>query len=253
VINIKNLNVNYESKGSSIKVIESLDLHVKKGGIHTIIGSSGVGKSTLIKVLAGINGDYSGEVLLNDKIINPRENKIGYIPQNFGLIQWKTVQQNIQILSKIKNKNKIDVDYYDELLISLRIKGLEKRYPRELSGGQKQRVAIARAFLLKPELLLMDESFSSLDPLTREEVRELFLKLWKRHKVTTILITHDIRESIFLGQSISVMGKCGGGSKILKTIENSHFSAREEDSLLDYENMNSLLRSYLKESNCDEK
>ncbi|MBU3190421.1 ATP-binding cassette domain-containing protein [Clostridium bowmanii] len=177
MIKINDLNVWYENKGKNVKVIENINLTVEKGEICAIIGPSGAGKSTLLKVLAGIIVDYSGQVSIDGLAVNPKIYRIGLIPQNYGLVKWKTVEQNILLSAKIKDgKVNIDMDFYEKLLNELKFKEFIKRYPNQLSRGQMQRVAIARALLLKPNLLLMDESFSALDAMTREDVQKMFLE-----------------------------------------------------------------------------
>lgn len=222
MISIKNLKVQYKNKGTNVTAIENINLNIEKGEICTVIGPSGGGKSTLLKVLAGIIKDYDGEVLIAGKDVNPKTHRIGFIPQNYGLVKWKTVEENIFLSAKIKDKKKnIDKDYYEKILKKLKIENLKNRYPSELSGGQRQRVSIARAFLLKPNLLLMDESFSALDTMTREEVQELFIEVWKENRVTTVLVTHDIREAIYLGNKVVVVSSSPG--KVIRAIKNPLF------------------------------
>jgi NitT/TauT family transport system ATP-binding protein len=137
------------------------------------------------------------------------------IPQNCGLLPWKTVKENCLLPLRIR-KEKVKQEQKDEIAKiyeSLKITHLLDKYPRELSGGEVQRAAIARAFILKPDLLLMDEPFSALDEITREEARQLFLKVWEQIQPTTILVTHSIVEALYLGTTIIVMGKHMGDVK----------------------------------------
>lgn len=245
MIKIKNLKVSYENMNTKTLVIDNVNLSVKRGEICALIGPSGGGKSTLLKVLAGIIVDYDGEVLIDGKTVNPKIHRIGLIPQNYGLVKWKTVEENIFLSAKIKDgKKNIDIDFYKKLLKELSLKELINRYPSELSGGQMQRVSMARALLLKPELLLMDESFSALDAMTREEVQKLFLEVWEEHKVTTILVTHDIKEAIYLAQNIAIISSIPG--KILEVNCNPLFGLENSSVDLEYRHMNSKLRGILK-------
>ncbi len=245
MININNLNVSYKNMDNHTKVIEDANLIVKKGEICAVIGPSGGGKSTLLKVLAGIILDYEGEVLIDGKVVDPKLHRIGFIPQNYGLVKWKTVEENIFLSAKIKDgKNNIDIIFYEKILKQLKLKDLVHRYPSQLSGGQMQRVSIARALLLKPNLLLMDESFSALDAMTREEVQELFLEVWEEHKVTTILITHDIKEAIYLAKHIAIISASPG--KIVSVIHNPLFGKANAEAELEYIHINSELRKILK-------
>ncbi|MBZ9687754.1 ABC transporter ATP-binding protein [Clostridium estertheticum] len=245
MIKISNLSVCYKNVDKYVDVIEDANLTVKKGEICAIIGPSGGGKSTLLKVLAGIIVDYKGEVLMDGKIVNPKIHRIGLIPQNYGLIKWKTVEQNIFLSAKIKDgKGNIDMDFYEKLLVELNLKDFVKRYPSQLSGGQMQRVSMARALLLKPNVLLMDESFSALDAMTREDVQKMFLEVWEAHKVTTILVTHDIKEAIYLANNIAVISSSPG--KIVEVISNPLFGRVNTEVHLDYININNKLRKILK-------
>lgn len=245
MIEINNLNVSYKNEDGYVRVIENANLMVKKGEICAVIGPSGGGKSTLLKVLAGIIIDYDGEVLIDGKTVNPKIHRIGFIPQNYGLVKWKTVEENIFLSAKVKDgKNNIDMDFYEKLLKTLKIKDFAQRYPSQLSGGQMQRVSMARALLLKPNLLLMDESFSALDALTREEVQELFLEVWKEHKVTTILVTHDIKEALYLAKEIAVISSSPG--RIVEVIHNPIFGVVHSSVELEYNHINSKIRKILK-------
>lgn len=132
---------------------------------------------------------------------------------------WKTIKENAELGLKIKGEKPNEYENY--ILDKLGLSNMLKRYPKELSGGQKQRVAIARAFILKPDLLLMDEPFSALDAITREEMQELFLKIWKENKVTTIFITHSVDEALYLGRKIVVLSPSPG--RVVKVIENDAF------------------------------
>ena len=245
MIEIKNLDVYYKNVDKHVKVIDNANLTVKKGDICAIIGPSGGGKSTLLKVLAGIIVDYEGKVLIDGKTVNPKIHRIGLIPQNYGLIKWKTVEENIFLSTKIKDgKGNIDLNFYEKILKELKLKDFVKRYPGELSGGQMQRVSMARALLLKPNLLLMDESFSALDAMTRENVQKLFLEVWEEHKVTTIIVTHDIKEAIYLSKNIAVISSSPG--KIVEVISNPLFGRINMEMEIEYLQINSKLRKTLK-------
>ncbi len=251
MIEISDLKVEYKNRDKKIIAIENVNFKINEGEICAIVGASGGGKSTLLKVLAGIIKDYKGSVLINGEEIDPRVHRIGFIPQDYGLVKWKTAEENILLSAKIKDGKKgIDRDYYEEILKKLKIGEIRDRYPGELSGGQRQRISIARAFLLKPDLLLMDESFSALDAMTREGVQELFLEIWRAHKVTTILITHDIKEAIYLGEKIVVFSSSPG--QVKKSIENSLFSRPYLELSKEYGQLSREITGILKGDNKDE-
>lgn len=241
MIKVENLTVSYNNK----RILENINLNIKNGLIYTVIGQSGAGKSTVLKVLAGINKNYKGKVYFNDNELDTKKYCIGYIPQNYGLVDWKTIKQNILLLFNTKyGKKAINSEFYEKILKKLDLEKHLKKYPRNLSGGEKQRVAIARALLLKPNLLLMDEPFSALDYFTREEVQRLFINIWKQHKVTTLLVTHNISEAIYLGQNIIIMSSSKG--KIKKIIENDLFGKNLELNRELYKNMEFKIRNLLK-------
>ncbi|MCM1991664.1 ABC transporter ATP-binding protein [Oceanirhabdus seepicola] len=245
MIEVNNLSVSYKNKDKHIKAIETVDLSVEEGEICVVIGASGCGKSTLLKVLAGILKGDEGQVLIDGNEVNPKSHRIGFIPQNYGLVKWKSVEENVFLSAKIKDgKKSIDKDFYRRILKELDIDKLVKRYPTQLSGGQMQRVSIARALLLKPNLLLMDEPFSSLDAMIREEVQELFLQVWKEYKVTTLLVTHDIREAIYLGQKIVVLSSTPG--KVVEVIDNPLFGKSNVEFNKEFIDMNIRLKNTLK-------
>ncbi len=251
MISISNLSVEYKNKDKCIKALNNINLEIEYGQICTIIGPSGSGKSTLLKVLAGIIKDYQGQVLIDSQPVNPKHNRIGFIPQNYGLIEWKTVEKNIFLSKKIKDgSGKINKDLYRHVIKKLGIEGCINRYPKQLSGGQRQRVSLARAFLLEPELLLMDEPFSALDVLTREEVQKLFMEIWKEKKVTTILVTHDINEAIYLGKKIVVFSS--SPLETIKVLDNPFFAKNYYELDIEKDQMNKKLRNMLKGVNNNE-
>lgn len=251
---LKNVCINYKKKKDLFPVIHNLSLSINQGEALVILGPSGCGKSTLVNALAGTVSIASGNVDFmkdhNRQALNPKVNKIGIIPQNYGLLPWKTVKENCMLPLKIRHekitqKKTVDIE---NIYGSLNISNLLDKYPKELSGGQVQRAAIARAFILQPDLLLMDEPFSALDAITREEARELFLKVWKQNQPTTILVTHSIEEALYLGNTIIVMGTNGG--EIKYQMENPYFGKSDSDSK-NYQEVKRLLREKLKSN--DEK
>jgi len=232
---INNVCINYRMKKEIYPVIQNLSLQIEQGEALAILGPSGCGKSTLVNALAGTILTSSGSIDYiknNDrKPLNPKTHKIGMIPQNCGLLPWKTVRENCILPLKIRKEqiNEKRKQEMQKIYEALDIANLLNRYPKELSGGQVQRAAIARAFILKPDLLLMDEPFSSLDAITREEARELFLKIWEQNKPTTILVTHSIEEALYLGNRILVMGAHMGD--IIYQMQNSYFGKAYPDSV----------------------
>jgi NitT/TauT family transport system ATP-binding protein len=231
MIKIDNISVSYRTKGIIVPVLKNFSLQLKHGEVLAVLGSSGCGKSTLIQVLAGMLHTDSGTVTVDNDGVNiphnPKTQKIAVIPQNCGLLPWKTVRQNCLLPLKLHNL-RIDDNKRDELeetCRSLKVDELMDRYPHELSGGQVQRVALARAFLQEPDLLLMDEPFSSLDAFTRSDAWELFLKIWEQKQPTTILVTHSMEEAMYLGKKVAVLDREKGS--LLEQMDNLYFGQPE--------------------------
>ncbi|MCL1815158.1 MAG: ATP-binding cassette domain-containing protein [Treponema sp.] len=187
--------------------LNDLSLELEEGEIHILIGPSGCGKSTLIKALAGIVLPDSGSIEHRGEPLSKITGfGIGYVPQHYGLLSWKTVQANIFLpLTVGTGKNRTNIPDAQDILRTLGLEPFLRRYPDELSGGEKQRVALARALIHRPDLLLLDEPFSALDAFTAASSQELFLKLWAEHRVTTLLITHSLHEAVSLGRYILIL------------------------------------------------
>lgn len=222
-MNIKNLSVNYCNKEETVAALGPITLNIEKGEIVVLIGPSGCGKSTLLKVLGGIIKQYDGTITMEEETLDYRKHLISYIPQGYGLLPWKNVYQNCLLPYKIKRiptTESIKSDL-EEILKTLEIDMLKKRYPMALSGGQRQRVAIAKALCYKPDILLMDEPFSALDAIMKEEATALFLRVWEKYRCHTVMVTHSIEEALYLGNKIVILSNSPG--KIEKIIENPLF------------------------------
>jgi NitT/TauT family transport system ATP-binding protein len=250
MLKIDNISVSYRIKGKKVPVLQDFSLQLDKGEVLAVLGPSGCGKSTLIQVLAGMLLTDSGMVNIDvdgaaNVPLDPKIHKIAVIPQNCGLLPWKTVRQNCLLPLKLHNL-KIDDKTLTELTETcrcLKVDSLLERYPRELSGGQVQRAALARAFLQKPDLLLMDEPFSSLDAITRSDAWALFLKIWTQKRPTTILVTHSMEEALYLGRKIAVLDKEKG--RLLEQMDNPFFG-RPDSVQEDFLFMKSRLKGLLK-------
>lgn len=220
MITIKNLSVEYTSDDKnrqSKTVLADIGLSLSAGTVNVVIGPSGGGKSTLMKAVAGLIRPTAGRVELSDD--GGSEPVIGFMPQNYGLLPWETLRENVELAAKLRLKKAgASSEAYEdmrkraeELMQQLGIETLADRYPAEVSGGQQQRAALARMFLLSPDILLMDEPFSALDELTRGEVREIFADLCRQSRqnrqsrMTVLLVTHQVEEAVLLGEKIIVL------------------------------------------------
>lgn len=228
------------------KVLEGININMAPGEICVLIGPSGCGKSSLLNILAGNIKKHEGIVTLNGQEIDHRKKTIGMVSQSYGLLPWRTVYGNITLPLKIK---KLPISEYSQRIQHvtqrLDIHNLMERYPNSLSGGQKQRVALATAFILDPlDLLLMDEPFSALDAITREESQELFIDVWTERRPLTIFVTHSIDEAIVLGKKIVVLGTAPG--KIIETIDNTTFGKKDVRTTKDFLEISTHIRTLVK-------
>lgn len=195
-IQIQNLSKIYQSGGEILKAVDDVNIEFHEGEIVTILGPSGSGKSTLVNMIGGIDSVDEGSILVDGEEIsalkptqltNYRRNSIGFVFQFYNLISNLTVYENVEVVSDIC-KNPLDID---QLLETLGIAHLAKRYPSELSGGQQQRVAIARAFVKNPKLLLCDEPTGALDYHSSLDILKLIKELNEKYHTTILIITHN--------------------------------------------------------------
>ncbi len=178
--------------------VENISLNVKQGDFFCLVGPSGCGKSTLLKMIAGIEKPTSGSVSKPDSI--------SMVFQSGALLPWLNVEDNVAFgLKMVNTPQHLIKDCVLTYLKMMGLIGLDKKFPRELSGGQKQRVGIARALATKPQVLLLDEPFSALDPLTTEQLHKDLLEIWQETKITIIMVSHLLEEAILLAESVGMM------------------------------------------------
>lgn len=207
-VSVKDLSVTYRSRSGTVQALSSLSLEVEQGEVCAVVGPSGCGKSTLLNVLAGITSAYQGQVLIDGTRPGAARHNTGLIPQSYGLLPWKKVEDNVMLAVRLRGGS-ADSRRMQEVMDMLGIGHLGKRYPGELSGGQKQRVALARVLLQQPALLLMDEPFSALDTIMARRSRTLVADVLRRG-ITTIVITHNMDEAVFLADKVAVMSPSPG-------------------------------------------
>jgi NitT/TauT family transport system ATP-binding protein len=212
LLELRNVTKEYiDDNGKSITVLNDIDLSVNYNEFISVVGPSGCGKSTLLRMIMGLERCTRGDILFKGQSmrggkVNPH---MAMVFQSFGLFPWLTVIENVEFglesmhIPKAQRREKSL-----SIIQEVGLEGFEDAYPRELSGGMKQRVGIARALVIDPEILLMDEPFSSLDPLTAEALREEVLKVWS-NKFTTpdvvIMVTHNVEEAVYLSDRIIIL------------------------------------------------
>ena len=203
-IELKNINKSF----GSFQASKDVSFGIEKGKMVALLGPSGSGKTTILRMIAGIEKQDSGDVYINDKVVNgisPNERRVGFMFQNYALFPWLNVRDNIAYGLKIQKKSKAEIDArVSELLELVSLPGLEKRYPDQLSGGQRQRIALARALAPSPEVLLLDEPFAAIDAKIRKELRTWLRQTIEKVGVTTIFVTHDQEEAVEVSDEIIV-------------------------------------------------
>lgn len=200
-----NLSYTYKGRHHVTPALNGITFSIDRGEVVGLTGPSGCGKSTLLHIIAGIIKGYDGHVAINEYRPDPHKHSIALVPQNFALLPWKTVEENI-LLPQTFGKKCPRAKQKDEIAKELKISELMGKYPNELSGGQKQRIALARAFIQSPDILLMDEPFSALDIGTAERGRSFFLEFQRELKVTTILVSHNLNEIKGLTDRAIILG-----------------------------------------------
>jgi NitT/TauT family transport system ATP-binding protein len=194
------------ASGELVRALENANLTVHTGEFITVVGASGCGKTTLLRLIAGLEQCSAGTIAINGApLIGPSE-QVGIVFQDPTLLPWRTVMQNVLLPVQVL---KLDARKYGErakaLVETVGLKDFQNKYPHELSGGMRQRVAIARALVHDPAMLLMDEPFGALDALTRDQMNLELLDIWSATRKTVLLITHSITESVFLADRVIVM------------------------------------------------
>ena len=228
-VSIKDLSHKINNK----PILNDVNFELKKDSIACILGPSGCGKTTLLKLIAGLSHVQDGEIFLNDNLVSSNnvhlkteKRKIGFLFQDYALFPHQTVKENLQFA--IKNKSTSHT--IKEILDVIKLSDSLNKYPHELSGGEQQRVALARSIIAKPDILLLDEPFSSLDLNLREEVRDDTLHLLQKSNISVLIVTHDPFEAMFISNKIYIMNKEGrivqsGSPKELYNLPNSSYVA----------------------------
>lgn len=203
MIEVSNVSIRYGRGLDAVEAVEDVSFGVERGGSMAFIGPSGCGKTTLLFGIAGLLAPNEGSIVVDGTPVTGTRREIALILQNAGLLPWKTVWQNANLSLMLRHE--YPAKTAEEVLCDLRLHHVHNRFPAELSEGMKRRVGIARALSMAPSVMLMDEPLASLDTLTRERIQDLFLALWKEHRFSLVLVTHDIEEAAFLGQTIVVL------------------------------------------------
>jgi len=218
VVEFRGVSLEYTYRGKSTHALNRVDLGVRRGEFVAIVGPSGCGKTTFLKLISGLLVPTGGAVVVGGKPVHGPLKVVGMAFQNPTLLPWRTTLGNVllplEIVEPHRTRYRHDrrpyVEAAQRLLTSVHLDGFADRHPWQLSGGMQQRTSLCRALVHDPEILLLDEPFGALDAFTREELWCVLQDLWSERRCTVILVTHDLREAIFLADTVYVMSKRPG-------------------------------------------
>ncbi|WP_209124552.1 ABC transporter ATP-binding protein [Alkalihalobacillus sp. BA299] len=199
--------VKMQFKGNLDPILTNINLQVQEGDFVSIIGKSGSGKTTLLQMIGGLLEPTAGEVKVNGTLIQEPIDEITYVFQKPVLLEWRNILENVLMPLELKRRlTKTDIEQAREVINIVGLASHENKYPHELSGGMMSRVTLARALLSQPKVLLMDEPFSALDAMTKEQLQIELMELSNRFSTTVLFITHDITEAVYLSDRVVLLG-----------------------------------------------
>lgn len=212
-VRIEDLSITFDNK----KILDHLNLEISEGEFVAILGPSGCGKSTLLNMIAGILKPETGNVYVDGQKVTGISSHFAYMPQEDLLLEWLTILDNVTLYGKLHHQKKEARQKALKEMETFGLKGYEQAYPHELSGGMRQRAAFLRTTLCEAKIMLLDEPFGALDVITRNEMQDWLLELRKQWHQSTLLVTHDIDEALYLADRIIILS--GKPASITKEID----------------------------------
>jgi ABC-type nitrate/sulfonate/bicarbonate transport system ATPase subunit len=233
-IQIRNLSKGFlQPDGANIAVLNNINLEFRSGEFISLIGPSGCGKSTLLRLIAGLISAESGTIHLDgEQVLEPGYER-GLVFQDPTLFPWKTIWENIAFGLRARGVYREEKHHVPEFFRFVGLKGFEKSYPHHLSGGMAQRAALARTLINNPKALLLDEPLGALDAFTRMNMQDEILRIWEERRMTTIMVTHDVDEAIYMAGRIVVMSARPAKIEKIITVEMGRPRERDHPDFLD--------------------
>ncbi len=219
-IDLRNVQITFGTGRTAVTAVQDISLQVRPGEFLCVLGPSGCGKSTIISSIAGFQSIHSGALFVDGETVGGPGSDRGVVFQQPTLFPWKTVHGNVDYGLKMRGVSRGErKDRVEEILRRVGLEEFGRHYPSQLSGGMQQRVGLARVLINRPRVMLMDEPFSALDAQTRLMMQELLLEVWSEYQMTVLFVTHDIDESVYLGDRVAILTRRPGRIKALIDID----------------------------------
>jgi NitT/TauT family transport system ATP-binding protein len=219
-LELRGISMIYTQRGRRFAALRDVSLQIEKGQFISIVGASGCGKTTLLRIADGLVEPTQGQVCVDGRLVTKPGPDRGFVFQQDALFPWRTVVDNIIFGLEVQGKRKrVALQRADELVRLVGLAGFEQHFPHELSGGMRQRANLARALTIDPDILLMDEPFAALDAQTRELMQAELLRVWRSHRKTVMFVTHQIDEAVYLADRVVVMTSRPGQIKAILEVD----------------------------------
>lgn len=219
-VKIEQIIEKYQASNGEVLALDGVDFAIKKGELVSIVGPSGCGKSTLLSIIAGLERPTYGKIWMNGREVHGVNSEIAYMLQTDNLLEWRSIYKNVLLGLEIQKKcTPENIAYVNRLIDNYGLADFKDKYPSQLSGGMRQRAALIRTLAIKPELLLLDEAFSALDYQTRLQVTDDVRRILKKEQKTTLMVTHDIPESISMSDRVVVLSARPGRVKAVHDLD----------------------------------